>query len=90
VVRLGLRNGKNRSRCWADEGRGDEMKKKETSCREFEPKELREYRKWFQISRIQYLNKICSNSNEFYSKFNSRSHINTRINASRHECNNQL
>jgi hypothetical protein len=42
------------------------------------------------VSNVQNLNEIYSNSNEFYSEPNSRSHINTRINASRHECNNQL
>jgi hypothetical protein len=52
-VRLGRRVGKNGSHRWAGAERGDEMKKKRyTSCREFGPKELREYRKGILISRI--------------------------------------
>jgi hypothetical protein len=50
---MGWRDGKNGSHCWADVERGDEKKKKKwTSCREFGPKDLREYRKEFLISRI--------------------------------------
>jgi hypothetical protein len=44
---------KNGSRHWVGAGRGEEVKKKwYTSCGEFGPKELREYRKRFLMSRI--------------------------------------
>jgi hypothetical protein len=52
-------------------------------------KELAEYRNGFLIFRIYGLNEIRLNSNEFYLKPNYRAHINTKINASWHECNNQ-
>jgi hypothetical protein len=73
--------------CGKEERDGE---KKVGWLREIGPKELRRYRKWFLIPRIYDLNKILSNSNKFYSEPNSRSHVNTCINASRHECNNQL
>jgi hypothetical protein len=81
----------NWSQCWGGAGRGDKTGKEKASWLwEIWPKELRKYRKEFLISRIYISNEIHSNANEFYSKPNSRAHINTKINASRHECNNQL
>jgi hypothetical protein len=72
--------------------RGGDMKKKKSrlALGKFGPKELREFRKGFLISRSWGLNEIRSNSNKVYSKHNSRAYINTGINASRHECSNQL
>jgi hypothetical protein len=53
--------------------RGGEMKKKSRlAVGKFEPKELREFRKGFLISRSWALNEIRSNSNKVYSKPNSR------------------
>jgi hypothetical protein len=46
---------------------------------EIGPKDSREYRKGFLIFRNYVLNKIRLNSNEFYSKPNSRSHVNKKI-----------
>jgi hypothetical protein len=86
------RYGKNGSRRWAGVERGGEMKKKKSrlAAGKFGPKELREFRKGFLISRSWGLNETRSNSNKVYSKPNSRAYINTRINTSRHECNNQV
>jgi hypothetical protein len=53
--------------------------------------ELREiFKNGFLISRIKYLNEICSNSNEFYSNPISRTHINTKINATHFNLNSQI
>jgi coenzyme F420-reducing hydrogenase gamma subunit len=53
VVRLGQCNGENGAQRWVGAKRGDEIKKKKyTSYEEFGPKELKEYRKRFLMSRI--------------------------------------
>jgi hypothetical protein len=57
------------------------MERKADLLREIGPKLLREDRKGFLNFRIYVLNEIRPNLNEFYSKPNSRSHINTKINA---------